>query len=74
MRGIEGCCRKGQVQQSVPVLKLAAAENPQSGQAHNYCGFALGRTRRLKEAISELNEALRLNPRNPEALYNRGRG
>ena len=47
-------------------------ENPRSEQAHNYYGFALGRTGHLEEAIEELHKALQLNPRYPDALYNLG--
>jgi len=60
-----GLLEKGEIQQALPILKRSVAENPHSEEAHNYYGFALGRTGHLEEAIEEFNEALRLNPRYP---------
>src|ERR1035438_4543262 len=59
---------KGQVDQTVPVLKRAMLEDPKSTDAHNYYGFALGRTGHLKDALLEFDQALRLNPHDPDAL------
>ena len=54
---------KAQIQQALPILEQAVAENPRSERAHNYYGFALGRTGHLGQAVKEFHSALELNPR-----------
>src|ERR1700682_1032060 len=57
---------------SLPLLRRAVELDPRSAPAHNYLGFALGRTGSVSQAISEFRRALELDPRYPDALYNLG--
>src|SRR5438046_2552348 len=63
---------KGDARGSIPFLRKAVQRDPNSAPAHNYLGFALGRTGSVSQAIDEFRRALVIDPRYPDALYNLG--
>src|SRR5947209_15632121 len=71
LRGIE-LLQEGKIERALPLLQRSATEHPQSEEAHNYYGFALGKMGARQMAIAEFRKALDLNPNYPEALYNLG--
>ncbi|MBV9033045.1 MAG: tetratricopeptide repeat protein, partial [Acidobacteriaceae bacterium] len=64
--------QRGDPAHALPLLRRAVGEKPSSASAHNFYGFALGRTGAVEEAIRQFREALKIDPRYPDALYNLG--
>src|SRR4051794_35480547 len=64
--------QKGDMAHALPLLRRAVQQRPNSASAHNYFGFALGRSGKVDEAIHQFREALRIDPQYPDAFYNLG--
>ena len=67
-----GLLKKGDVSHSLPLLREAVRHKPNSAEAHNYYGFALGQSGAVAEAVVEFHKALEIDPKYADALYNLG--
>ena len=68
-----GLQTNGRGAEAIPLLERAVSLQPQDGGLHNRLGAALGRAGRMREALEQFQEALRLNPTDDSARQNAAR-
>lgn len=64
--------RSGQVSEALWHLRMAIVNEPGNPVAHEYLGAAFAYEQDTESAILEMQEAVRLNPRNAAYRYNLG--
>jgi tetratricopeptide (TPR) repeat protein len=61
--------KEGRAQESIEYLRQALARNPNWSEGKTKLGLALLSTGKYEDALTELNEAIRVDPQNAEACY-----
>ncbi len=60
------------IDESPAITSSMSLENPENAQAYYFRGLTLLDQEKSWEAIADFNQALKLEPNNPEAYFNRG--